>query len=338
MSDYQPRQQGGWPTQPPASGGGQGGYGQEGYGHAAPGQGGYGPGASGQEGYGQGAYGQAAPGQGGYGPSASGQEGYGQADYGYGPGSYDQAAYGQATYGQQSGRPPRRRRRRHPLAWLVVALVVIVVILVIGDQVAKSYAQNDIAKQVQSAGLSEKPSVSIKGWPFLTQILAHDVKTIDLSANNVTTTGGKLPVSFTATATGVHLNSSFNSATVDHINGQVTITYQALDTYLANSIGIPGLNSISISPDPAKGPDAVTANAAGLASVDATVLKTGPDQITIKFGKLGGIASLLGGAASIPDQVIDIPKLPLGLVVGTPAVTSKGVVIPASASNTTLSQ
>jgi hypothetical protein len=337
VSDYQPRQQGGWPTQPPASGGGQGGYGQEGYGQAA-GQGGYGQAAPGQGGYGPGAYGQAAPGQGGYGPSASGQEGYGQADYGYGPGSYDQAAYGQATYGQQSGRPPRRRRRRHPLAWLVVALVVIVVILVIDDQVAKSYAQNDIAKQVQSAGLSEKPSVSIKGWPFLTQILAHDVKTIDLSANNVTTTGGKLPVSFTATATGVHLNSSFNSATVDHINGQVTITYQALDTYLANSIGIPGLNSISISPDPAKGPDAVTANAAGLASVDATVLKTGPDQITIKFGKLGGIASLLGGAASIPDQVIDIPKLPLGLVVGTPAVTAQGVVIPASASNTTLSQ
>lgn len=312
MSDYQPRPQGGWPTQPSASGGGQGGYGQEGYGQTAD--------------------------QGGYGPSAPGQEGYGQTDYGYGPGSYDQATYGQATYGQQSGRPPRRRRRRHPLAWFIVVLVVILAILGIGDQVAKAYAQNDIAKQVQSAGLSAKPSVSIKGWPFLTQILAHDVKTIDLSANNVTTTGGKLPVSFTATATGVHLNSSFSSATVDHINGQVTITYQSLDTYLASSIGIQGLNSISISPDPAKGPDAVTASAAGIVSVDATVLKTGPNQITIKFGKLGGIASLLGGAASIPDQVIDIPKLPLGLVVGTPAVTSKGVVIPASASNTTFSQ
>jgi hypothetical protein len=337
VSDYQPRPQGGWPTQPPAGGGGQGGYGQDGYGQGASGQEGYGQGGYGPSAPGQGSYGQGAPGQGSSGQGASGQEGYGQTDYGYGPGSYDQATYGQATYGQQSGRPPRRRRR-HPLAWFIVVLVVILVILGIGDQVAKAYAQNDIAKQVQSAGLSAKPSVSIKGWPFLTQILAHDVKKIDLSANNVTTTGGKLPVSFTATATGVHLNSSFNSATVDHINGQVTITYQSLDTYLASSIGIQGLNSISISPDPAKGPDAVTANAAGIVSVDATVLKTGPNQITIKFGKLGGIASLLGGAASIPDQVIDIPKLPLGLVVGTPTATSKGVVIPATASNTTLSQ
>jgi hypothetical protein len=283
VSDYQPRPQGGWPSQPPAGGAGQGGY--------------------------------------------------EQANYNYGPGSYDQA-----TYGQQAAGPPRRRRRRHPLVWLLVVLVVILAIGGIGDQVAKSYAQNDIAKQVQSSGLSAKPSVSIKGWPFLTQILAHDVKTIDISANNVTTTGGKLPVSFTARATGVHLNSSFNGATIDHITGQVTISYQSLDSYLGNSIGIPGLTSISISPDPAKGPSAVTANAAGIASVNATVVKTGANQITVKFGSLGGIASLLGGSGSIPDQVIDIPKLPLGLVVGSPEATSQGIVIPASASNTTLTQ
>jgi hypothetical protein len=283
VSDYQPRPQGGWPSQPPAGGAGQGGY--------------------------------------------------EQANYNYGPGSYDQA-----TYGQQAAGPPRRRRRRHPLVWLLVVLVVILALGGIGDQVAKSYAQNDIAKQVQSSGLSAKPSVSIKGWPFLTQILAHDVKTIDISANNVTTTGGKLPVSFTARATGVHLNSSFNGATIDHITGQVTISYQSLDSYLGNSIGIPGLTSISISPDPAKGPNAVTANAAGIASVNATVVKTGANQITVKFGSLGGIASLLGGSGSIPDQVIDIPKLPLGLVVGSPEATSQGIVIPASASNTTLTQ
>ena len=49
-------------------------------------------------------------------------------------------------------------------------LVVLLAIAGIGDQVAKAYAQNDIAQQVQSAGLSAKPSVNIKGWPFLTQV------------------------------------------------------------------------------------------------------------------------------------------------------------------------
>jgi hypothetical protein len=305
VSDYQPPSQGGWPQQPPAGGPGQGGYGQGGYG---------------QDGYGQG--------QGAYGETAA----FGQPAYGQQP-AYDQ----QAAYGQQAGRAPRRRRRRHPLVWLTVVVVVILVILGVGDQVAKSYAQNDIANQIQSAGLDSKPSVKIEGWPFLTQVLAHDVKTIDISASNVTTKGGKLPVSFTAKATGVHLNSSFNGATVDHINGQVTVTYQSLDNYLGAAIGIPGLSGITFTPDPQAGPNAVKADA-GIGSVTATVVKTGPNQITIKFGQLSGLGSLLGGASTIPDQVIEIPKLPAGLVVGSPQVTSTGVVIPATASHTTLSQ
>ena len=268
MSDYQARGQGGWPAQPPASGGG-----------------------------------------------------YGQPDYGYGPGPTA---------------PPRRRRKRWPIV-LLVLVILIVAVLAIADQVAKSVAENRIAQQIQSSGLNTKPSVNIEGWPFLTQVAAHDIKAIDISANNVTTTGGKLPVDFTARATGVHPNSSFNGATVDHITGQATITYQALDNYLGTAIGIPGLNAITFSPDPSNGPNAVKADA-GIGSVDATVTKTGPAQVTIKFGSLSGIASLLGGSDSIPPQIIDIPKLPAGLVVGSPEVTSQGVVIPASASNTTLSQ
>jgi LmeA-like phospholipid-binding len=289
VSDYQPRPEGGWPTQPPASGAGQGGY--------------------------------------------------GQANYGSGPGSYDQETYGRATYGQQAaGAPPRRRRRGHPLVWLLVVLVVILAILGIGDQVAKSYAQNDIASQLQSsAGLSAKPSVNIEGWPFLTQVLAHDVKTIDISATNVTASGSKIPFNLTAKATGVHINSSFNGGTVDHVNGQVTFTYQALDSYLGTAIGIPGLSGITITPDPAHGPNAVKADA-GVGSVTATVVKTSSNQMTVKFGSLTGLGSLLGGSGSIPDQVINIPKLPAGLVVGSPIATSQGVVIPASASNTTFTQ
>jgi hypothetical protein len=296
VSDYQPRQQDGWPSQPPSGGAGPGGYGRGG-------------------GYGQPGYDQQA---------------------GYGPGPYDQET--QATYGQQPGPPPRRRRRRHPLAWLAVVIVVLLVIAVVGDQIAKSYAQNRIAQQIQSsAQLSAKPSVSIEGWPFLTQVAAHDLKAIDFSASNITTANGKLPVSVNARATGVHPDSSFNSARVDHITGQVTITYAALDSYLGNAIGIPGLTGITFSPDPQAGPNAVKADA-GVGSVVATVTKTAPAQITVKFGSLSGIASLLGGAGSIPAQVITIPKLPAGLIVGSPVATSSGVVIPASASNTTLSQ
>jgi LmeA-like phospholipid-binding len=269
-------------------------------------------------------------GQGGWPAQPPSNGGYNQQDYGYGEAPQD-------AYGAGPAVRPRRRRRRWPIVLLVV-VILILAILGIGDQVAKSVAQNRIAQQIQtSAQLSAKPSVSIQGWPFLTQVAAHDLKEIDISADNITTTGGKLPVDFTAKATGVHPDSSFNSATVDHISGQVTITYQALDSYLANSIGISGLSTITFTPDPSAGPNVVKADA-GIGSVDATVLKTGANQITIKFGSLSGLAALLGGSGTIPPQIIDIPKLPAGLVVGQPQVTSTGIVIPASASNTTLSQ
>jgi hypothetical protein len=303
VSDYEPQPQGGWPAQPPANNAGQGGY-------------------DATQGFGQGPpYGQPA----GYGQ----QDGYGQ-----------QGGFGQqgGGYGQPAGRPRRRRRRRRGIV-LVIVLVVILAILGIGDQFAKSYAENDIANQIESSGINVKPSVNIEGWPFLTQLLAKDIKAIDISASNVQ--AGKFEItSIKARATGVHLSSLSNSATatIDQINGTALISYQALDSDLVNAVGIPGLTSFTISPDPADGPDAITADAGGLASVNATVQQTAVNQITITFGSLGGIASLLGGAGSIPPQVITIPKLPAGLVIRSVSVTSQGIVATASASNTTISQ
>ena len=229
----------------------------------------------------------------------------------------------------------RRRRRRRGWIGLLVALVVLAVIFFVGDQIAKAYAENQIASQIQTSGLDTKPSVNIEGWPFLTQVAAHDLKAIDISASNVQ--AGKFTItSIKARATGVHPDSSFNSARIDAINGTATISYASLESDLGNAIGIPGLSIASITPDPADGPNAVNVNA-GIASVTAKVLLTSPQTITIEFGQVGGLASLLGGG-SIPNQVINIPKLPAGLVVRSVDVDAQGIVATASAANTTLSE
>ena len=264
-------------------------------------------------------------GQGGWPSQPPANDGYGQADYEPGPGSYDQA-----TYGQPAARPPRRRRRRR---WPAVLLVLVILILAaagIGDQVAKGYAQNDIAQQVQQSGLSAKPSVSIKGWPFLTQVLGHDLKTVDISASNVTAAGSKVPFNFTATATGVHLNSSFSGATVDQINGQALLPFSSV-------AGLLPLSGAKVSADPADGPDAVSADL-GIASVTGTVKQTSANTIVIQLNSVGGLASVLGSAISGNSFTIDIPKLPAGLVVKSVSVTSQGIVAAATASNTTFTR
>ena len=252
-------------------------------------------------------------------------------------GPYGHYRPGPAGSSSPLGLPVRRRRRRHR-GWigLIVTLIVLAVLFFVGDQVARVYAQNQIADQIETSGLNTKPSVHIEGWPFLTQVAAHDLKAIDISASNVQ--AGKFTItSIQARATGVHPNSSFSGATINQINGTATISYQSLENDLGNAIGIPGLSIASITPDPADGPNAVNVNA-GIASVTAKVVQTSPQQITIEFGQVGGLASLLGGAGSIPNQVIDIPTLPAGLVVRSVTVNSQGIVATASATNTTLTQ
>jgi hypothetical protein len=317
----QPRAQGGWPTQPPrysASGDGQAGYGQGGYGQAGYDQGGYGQGGSGQTSYSQPGYGQPGYDQAGY-----DQAGYDQA--GNNQDGYDRAGRGQGRYAQRG-----RRRRRRGRGWIVLlcALVVLAVLFVIGDQVAKSYAQNMIAQKLQSDdSLTTKPSVTIQGFPFLTQLASHDIRTVDISATNVP--AGKLDISsVNATATGVHLNSSFNGGTIDNISGTALISFASLASAT-------GANGVTIGPDPSGGPNDANVSVGPLTAT-AQIAQTGPSTITVKLQSLDGISSSLLG--SLPDYTINVPKLPAGLQVQGVSVTAQGIDVKVAAQDTTLSQ
>jgi hypothetical protein len=223
----------------------------------------------------------------------------------------------------------RRPRRRWPVV-LTVVVVVVLVLLGIGDQIAKSYAQGRIAQQVQkSAHLSAEPAVSIEGWPFLTQALSRNVSAIDISANNVTADGGKLPFNFTAKATGVHVNSSFNRVTISHINGQAVVTFDAASSLLDVPAG-----SITLSADPAKGPDAIQATSM-LGTLYGTVKLADPNHITVALGAGTGLGSLVSGLTG-NSFTITVPTLPAGLVVHSVSVNGQGIVAQASAANSTL--
>lgn len=229
-----------------------------------------------------------------------------------------------------SNRPPTPRRRRRRRGWIILfsTLAVLAVGFVVADQVAKAYAQNMIADKFQSSsGLSTKPSVTIEGFPFLTQLAAHDIRTIDLNAGNVQT--GRLDISsIKATASGVHLNSGFNGATIDQITGTAFISFASLESAA-------GVQGATITADPSAGPNAVSVGVGPLTTT-AQIAQTGPNRITVKMDSLGGIASSIIGA--LPNYTIQVPKLPAGLQVNGVSVTSQGIDVDASAQHTTLSQ
>jgi len=296
VSDYQPRSQPGWPEQPP-------GYGQQ-------------PPPYGEQ------------------PTVSMQQPSG---YGEQPTMYDRQppGYGEQPpgYGEQPppGRSrPRRRRRRG--RGLVITLIVLIGLLIAADFGAKAFAESAIASKIDSSGLGTKPSVSIEGFPFLTQVAARNLKQIDISASNFTVKQVVIS-SLNATATGVRPDSSFNGATIKQINGTVVVSF----TTITNLVPVPGL---TVTADPADGPDAIKLNSS-LGGATGKIVQTSSNVITVDVGNLtglAGLASLLGGSSLASSYTFDIPPLPAGLVVRSITVTNQGIVATASGQNTTLSQ
>jgi hypothetical protein len=249
-----------------------------------------------------------------------------------GPGYQGTQGY-QAAQGYQAPPPRMRRRRRR---WPLITLIVIIVVLVVGDRAANAYTENQMASQVQSSlGLSGKPSVTIQGFPFLTQLAARDFRTVNVSATNetikATSVGsGLLEIaSLTATLHGMHIHG-LNSATIDQFNASALVTFTAL----GNVGGIP--QGITLSAD---GPNQIKADVSiGPLSDSAVaqVTQTGSNQINVKIIDAGGVpTSVLGNLANFS---FSIPKLPAGVTIQSVSVTQQGVRITATGQNTTLHQ
>ena len=184
-----------------------------------------------------------------------------------------------------------------------------------------------IAQRIQSwPNLTSKPSVTIEGFPFLTQLAARDLRTVDINASNVQE--NKLDItSIKATATGVHLNSGFSSATVDHITGTAFISFASLESAA-------GVRGGTITADPSARPERGQRRCRP-AQRHGAVRQTGPSQITVK---IGGLADRVRAHRIASELHHPGPEAPAGLQVRGVAVVSQGIDVNASAQNTTLTQ
>ncbi|WP_300607493.1 DUF2993 domain-containing protein [Trebonia sp.] len=243
-------------------------------------------------------------------------------------GQLPQGRRGQAGY--PDGRPRRRHRGRR---WVMAlfTLIVVLILLVIGDRVANAVAENEMADQFVKNGFPVKPSVDITGFPFLTQLIAHDLRQVDISASEVPA-GPVNITSIKATVTGLHINSSFNGGTASHVSGTAFVSFADL----ADGFGAGTGTGITLSQD---GPDQVkiTAGIGPLSDTEvATVTQTGPSTISVQVVNSG---SLLGGLlSSLGPFSFSIPKLPEGLQITHLAVTPQGLTVSVAANNVPLTQ
>jgi hypothetical protein len=241
------------------------------------------------------------------------------------------------------GRPVRRRKRHRGLTALLVVLIVLAAAFFIGDQYARSYAQNMIASKVQSSSkLANKPAVSIKGWPFLTQVASRDVKAVDIRTGSVQEQGLDI-ASINATANDVRINSHYNGATIGTVNGDAVISYSSL----AAKSGVKGL---SLSQDPSGGPNDAKITLSSLADVMpasvaqflpkgpvsgvAKITQSGPSAVSVQAVSFGKIP--LSQLGSIGDFTVKIPQLPMGMSVSGLSLTPQGAGVQVTAHDVTL--
>jgi hypothetical protein len=226
---------------------------------------------------------------------------------------------------------PERPRHRRRWPWIVLASVLVLLVLfVVLDRVAVAYAENQAAQQMQSQGFPAKPNVTIKGFPFLTQVASRRLNDVHITADNVKE--GPVTLSIVADATDILLDPGFQSGTISHVTGTGLIGFSDLAS-AAGVSGAPGLKISAAGPDEVK----VDLNVLGIdASATATIQQTGPRTFKVHIDSAGGLpASLLG---SLQDFTIHLPNLPMNLTIRSVQVTSQGVLIHIAGSNIKFTQ
>jgi len=220
--------------------------------------------------------------------------------------------------------PPGVHRGRRYL----LVLAIVVALLVVLDFVSRAVAENIMATQIQKQGLSQKPDVSIGGFPFLTQVASKNFQQVMISTTNLT----EGPVTITKVgviANGIRLKSySSASGTITSLSGTALISFSSLGNTLAQQVGPLGqlLNGGGLQLTDA-GPDEVKASLnLVVTSGSATwrVTRLSGNQLHIGLVSSSGLPSSLLG--SIQSLNVQIPKLPLGLTIDSVNVTPSGVV------------
>lgn len=213
------------------------------------------------------------------------------------------------------------------LRTFIVALVALVVLLVAADFIAKSVAQNELASQIQKHGFPKKPSVSIEGFPFLTQVVSRNIHQVKISSQNIPE--GPVNISrVSAVMKGIHLNSGFTSGTVSQLSGSILVTFPSLAKTLNSQIGPLGA---------LVGSSGLTLSAAGSNEIKASLdLLVASGSATWRITRLSGqeFNAKLVASSGVPSSVlgsissfnIKIPELPLGMQIDSVHITPEGVV------------
>lgn len=239
--------------------------------------------------------------------------------------------------------PPRpARRRRSPWTGLLILVLVLAVLLIVADRVGLLVAERQIASKVQSSqNLNRKPSVTIEGFPFLTQVLANDYPTVRLTAQGLLVGSTDRQVRLADLDARLHdvkTIDNYSGARVETADGTAMLSYAELSRALGVTVGYAGGGRVQAS----SSVEVMGKTVTGTASAEVGV--AGGDELTFSSVRVG----VPQAGVSVPQQVTDqfssvfanklsLRGLPFHLQIQQLTATPDGVRIAATARGLTLS-
>ncbi|MGP3983441.1 LmeA family phospholipid-binding protein [Streptomyces sp. KR80] len=213
---------------------------------------------------------------------------------------------------------------------VLIFAVVLGGLFVAADRLAVGLAEDEAAEKLRSSqNLSGSPQVSIKGFPFLTQVADQRLDEVDVTLDGITASAGGQGIRVTemnARLLDVRLENNFSSATATSASGSVRISYRDL-----SSAAPPGLTIGYAGEKAGQGRVKITGEFPGGISgtaISAVSVAEG-DTIRVRADDIeapgSDIALVRRAIRKLIDYDRDISGLPQGLALDTVEATRSGV-------------
>jgi hypothetical protein len=249
---------------------------------------------------------------------------------------------------------PRKRWGRRLLITFLVLLLLVLALLVVADRVGASYAEREIGDRVaqqltEQKATAEQPDVTIKGVPFLTQVLAGEYQEIKILLNDFTGPAGN---GKNIKMDQLDIRAKDVNAPLDTVrtgNGDIvagTVTGVGTISYanLAELIGQEGLKLsekngklVGAAPFQALGQTFNATGTANLAVKDGVVSVTFADVTAEGLPDIPLVRTLVDNYVKQLAFDLKVPALPLGLKVQKVEPRPDGLFVTTGASNVSLS-
>jgi hypothetical protein len=224
---------------------------------------------------------------------------------------------------------------------LLVSVGVLLALLLVADRVAAAIAEGQVASRMRAYGrLSSDPSVSIGGFPFLTQALQGRYDHIDVSARDLDRRGVRL-ASLDATLLGARIDAAdaiggkVTSVPVEGLRATAVVAYVDLVSAgdLAGARVTPADGGVRVTASLTVLGRTVSASALSSVRLDGDDIVVTARSVSVEGGSSAALEAALAGRL---DLRVPVGRMPYGLELTGVRVSSSGLVLSARTEATVL--